>query len=262
MAAESIINLRKPGFPKIGKSENGATTTIEYIGATATLTAAVPSISTAWGDYLGTVKSTSIAPVENSKTSGISVLTVETELPIDNETIETGTLRSISYEIRWVTVSRSLLEHPQFAIGQGGANALTDEDIAAIELWKSPENGLQNKKNFLIPSDDEYDPSEPLSTNARLFARGLQLGQETWEDKAPVVAKISEYVGGPPPETDAGAKNTPTGFPNLPSGYEWRKETADSTRAGGETRWNLTEEWVGAKKILSDKNAIYWSAPT
>ena len=257
MASELIIDHKKPGFPQTGKSENSTITTIEYIGLSSAIDSALPEVGDTWGDYPGRVKSVRFNPTENALYTDA---TVSMEATIDNETIETGTLRSISFEIRWVNVERSMFEHPQFS--EGGSSALSDSDIWDIEHWRLPENKKENRVAFeYLPEGGGDFSVVTLSTNAKLFAVGINLGQETWTDKAPVATKISEYVNGPPPETDAGNKQAPVGVPNVPSGYEWRKETADSTRAGGEFRWNLTEEWLGAKKVLVDKNEIYWGAP-
>jgi len=255
MAAESIINLKRPEFPKIEENENGTVTRIEYIGDTATIAAAKPAVGATWGDYVGQVKSSIIEPTENT---GISVLAVTVDNTKDNAEPSTGELKSVSYEIRWVSVERDMLEHPQFAIGEGGENALTTGDIYDIEMWKAPENTRALRDEYKY-NEGGYHVS--LSANAKLFCRGIELGQETFDDKAPTAIKISEYVNGPPPETTAGIKEDPAGFPNLPEGFEWRKETADSTRAGGATKWNLTEEWNGAKKVLHDRLHIYWEPP-
>ena len=257
MAVESIINLKKPEYPKKEYNETGVQTRIEYIGDTTTLEAALPSVGAVWGDYVGQVKTAGIEPTENV---GVSVLMISLENTTDNTDVEPGELVSISYEIRWVTVERSMYEHPQFAIGEGGANALTSLDLVDIGGWKNQDP----EKHAVLKSEYKYirdGYEETLTGNAKLFARGIELGQETFEDKAPIAIKISEYVNGPPPETTAGLKEDPVGIPNIPSGFEWRKETADSTRAGGALKWNLTEEWVGAKKILHDRETIYWAAP-
>lgn len=257
MAAESIINLKRPEYPKKEYTETGIVTRIEYIGDTATLEAAIPNIGATWGDYVGQVQSATIEPTENVN---FSVLMITVDKATDNADIEPGELVAVSYEIRWVTVDRSMFEHPQFAINEGGLNALTKADIIDITAWRD-----QDPERFAdLKEDYKYlrmGFEKTLSANAKLFARGIELGQETYEDKAPIAIKISEYVNGPPPETTAGLKEEPDGVPNIPSGFEWRKETADSTRAGGALKWNLTEEWVGAKKILTDREEIYWDAP-
>ena len=256
MAAETIIIYKKPEFPKVENTENGTVTRIEYIGDSAILAAALPIVGASWGDYVGQVKSVSTEPTE--KATVIEAF-VTVEQSRDNTDVEPGQLVSISYEIRWVTVDRSMLEHPQFAIGGGGANALATSEIIEIEFWRAPENTKALKELYKYNASG-YDYE--LGTNAKYFARGIELGQETYEDKAPIAVKISEYVNGPPPETTAGLKEDPVGFPNLPAGFEWRKETADSTRAGGALKWNLTEEWVGAAKVLTDRLNVYWDAPT
>lgn len=101
MAAESIIGYKKPEFPKIENTETGRVTRIEYIGDTTTLNAALPTVGSAWGDYSGQVKSSTIEPTENT---AISTAFITVELSRDNADAETGELVSISYEIRWVTV--------------------------------------------------------------------------------------------------------------------------------------------------------------
>lgn len=252
--AESISALRKPGFPKYGKNENGDTAVIEYIGSTATLQGALPDIGDTWGDFDGTVRSRNINEVEGDPDT--SELSVTVEL-ISESGEDTGTLESETYELEWVMVGRSMYEHPQFAIGLGGANELTSVDIAEIAQWeKEPSSELKSAYKF----QTEYYAGE-LSTNAKLFARGIELGQLTFEDFAPVARITSSFAGGPPPISEAGQKNDPTGFPNLPTGYEWRKSADRNVTAGKRTRWEKQEEWLGAKKVLHDKDQIFWEAP-
>jgi hypothetical protein len=251
---ESIASFRKPGFPKPVKTENGEATLIEYIGATSTLSAAVPDIGDEWGDFEGTVRSTSLVPVEGLDTT--SELTITVEL-ISESPEEPGVLESESYEIEWVAVARSMYEHPQFAINGGGANELSSVDISEIALWEAePNTTLKAAYQF----QNEYYAGT-LSASAKLFARGIELGQTVFEDFAPVARKISTYSGGPPPESEAGQKDEPAGFPRLPDGYEWRKSADRNVTAGKRTRWEKQEEWIGAKKVLHDKDQIFWEAP-
>ena len=255
MAAEPLINYKKPEYPKTEYNETGVITRIEYIGATATLDAGKPAIGDAWGEYFGTAKTVTIEPTEDVD---VSVLMVTMDSTTDNTDIEPGEKISESYEIRWVTVERNMLEHPAFAIDGEGPHKLSPQDIYDLEKWKAPENTRELREAY---SYNERGYDIVLNAPAKMFARGIELGQETFEDKAPIAIKISEYVNGPPPETNAGLKEEPDGVPNIPSGFEWRKETADSTRAGGALKWDLTEEWVGAKKVLHDRENIYWLAP-
>lgn len=252
--SDPLINYKKPEYPKREFGEAAVITRIEYIGDTETLEASLPVSGQEYGGYLGQVKSATIEPTEDV---GISVAMITMEQPIDNTETQPGELTAISYEIRWIDVERSMYEHPDF--NEGGEFFLTKGDIYDIEKWRAPENTKDLRDNFKY---DEQGYETTLSANAKMFAQGILLGLETYDDKAPVAIKISEYVGGPPPTTDAGLKEDPVGFPNLPEGFEWRKEAADSTRAAGATRWNLTEEWQGAKKVLFDRLKIYWLPPT
>jgi hypothetical protein len=253
--SDPLEEFMRPEFPKVEFNEKAVVTRIEYIGTTSTIESSLVEVGEPWGDYPGELKSATIEPTDDPE---ISVAMVTVEQIIDNEDAGEGTLVGVSYEIRWLTVERSMFEHPSFAIGGNGPNALSEFDIYCIEKWRAPENTRELYEEYKI-DDDGYELE--LNSNAKLFARGIQLGLETFEDKAPIAVKISDYVKGPPPATDAGLKETgvPPGFPNLPDGFEWRKESADAVRAAGQTRWTLTEEWLGAKKILFDRENIYWT---
>ena len=117
MPAESIINYRKPGFPDESRSKSAYSARIEYIGDYATLRAALPTIGTVWGDYDGFVSDFGIVPTENAEIGDAFVVC---SLDIDNEDAGAGELVATTFEIEWVMVERSMYEHPQFAIGQGG----------------------------------------------------------------------------------------------------------------------------------------------
>lgn len=250
---DPLINFIRPEFPKIEFTESGIVTRIEYIGLTSEIVDDLPAPGATWGDYAGQVKSSSYEPTEDPD---VTVAMVSVEQSIDNTETEPGELVAISYEIRWLTIERSMYEHPAF--NEGGEFVLSKGDIYDIEKWKAPENRKDLHDAYKY---DENGYETELSANAKMFCRGIELGLETFEDKAPTAIKISEYVNGPPPTTDAGLKEDPDNFPNLPDGFEWRKETADSTRSSGATKWNLTEEWLGAKKVLFDRLNVYWAPP-
>jgi len=253
MAAESIITLKKPGFPKISNSENGTETVIEYIGAFATLEPAEPARNSTWGDYDGRVKSTNLTPVENSTYGELTVVVEDVY-----EASTAGTAQEISTEIDWVLFQRSMLEHPVFRIGGGGRHALTIMDVVDIENWRNePDPDLKSVYKYL-GGTPEYKIEQSLSANASKFADAINLGLETYEDYAPVARKTTTYTNGPPPSTNAGTLETPTGITGLPAGYEWRKTADRSIRAGKNTKWDRDEEWTGAIKVLTTRNEIYF----
>lgn len=258
MAAESILTYKKPGFPKKSLGKSGYQTTIEYIGPTATLEPALPAIGAAWGDYTGIVETRDIEPIEGS--AGYSDLRIVVSYEFSGTETTFGEARETTFEIDWAVTMRPLSEHPKFTTG--GTYALDKQDLIDLGYWQEEQNATlkaEFKYNELAATGSG-DIAE-LSSAAKMAAAGILLGQEYWEDYAPVARKNTTYVNGPPTTSTAGLKDTPTGFPNLPTGYEWRKSADRSMRAGGQNRWERTEEWTASPKVLVDKSNIYWSAP-
>lgn len=262
MADESIILLRRPGYPKTSATANGTTTEIEYVGDYSTLYSAA-TIGEAWGEYEGYVTAATIEPIEKTDHG---ILTVSMERKFDASEYpegDTGTLTETNYEIDWVDVQRSLYEHPVFRVGGGGTYALTNEDVANLKNWEKMPDPTYKKDYIFALNPDKWQGSSEgtatLSTNAQALAKGLEQGIEYWVDKAPVARRNETYVNGPPPETSAGAKeDLPEGFPNPPTTYEWLRSADRSSKRGDSNKWNRDSEWIGAKKVLIDKSAIYY----
>jgi hypothetical protein len=248
----------KPDFPKITQGDNGTTTELEYIGEASEIEG-IAIVGASASPYAGIIKTVVSEVVE---VSGLVNLRVTCEELFEAEEDTPGELREISYEIEWVKIGRPMLEHPQFRLGGGGDNGLEVSDVVNIEKWRNEKDeALKADFRFATDAPGYEETGQELSTNAKLFAVGILMGVEEWEDFAPVARKISRYVNGPPATTEAGEKDDPTGFPNLPEGYEWRKSADRSIRAGGQRKWDKTEEWEGAETVLVDKNQVYWSAP-
>jgi len=260
MAAESILSFRRPGFPRTTNNETAFTTTVEYVGPLTTLQAARPVSNAVWGDYSGRVKTTDLEPIEGTD-KAIMVVILDFRYQANDGGGAPGTASEVTLEVEWVMFQRSLYEHPKFAIGQGGSFALTSADIAAIEKWENEDNA-EEKALYKYKNQEGDDTYETLSANAKMFARGIELGQESWEDYSPVVRKTTTFLGGPPGTSAAGQKNNPPSFDGGPAGYEWRKSADRGIKAGGQTRWERQEEWLGAKKVLTDKDDIFWTAPS
>jgi hypothetical protein len=107
-----------------------------------------------------------------------------------------------------------------------------------------------------FPSPESLEP-EYLSANAEKFAKGIELGIETYEDYAPVVRRSTIYANGIPSNSTAGQKEDAPEVEGKPEGYEWRKQ-ADRAIQNGQTRWDKSEEWIGAIKVLVDKDEIFF----
>lgn len=254
MAAESILTYKKLGFPKTDNSERSYRTVIEYVGPNSTLAAAEPATNATWGDYDGKVTSTTLSPIEGTAQAELTVV-CEYFYEAGGEGTGAGTASEIAYEVEWVMFQRPMLEHPQFS--PGGSSALSVTDIAAIEKWKN-EDDVTKRAAYEYKEKSTDTTYQTLSDAATYYAKGLQLGQESYEDYAPVVRKTTTYLNGLPPTSDVGQKNNPPSFTGGPQGYQWRKSADRAIRAQGQTKWERVEEWTGAKKILSDKNSLYW----
>lgn len=253
MAAESILTYKKPGFPKTTNSEKSYQTTIEYVGPLSTLAAAEPAANTVWGDYDGLVSGSNLSPIDGTDQAE---LTVTTEYNYDGASGDAGTSREVAYEVEWVMFQRSMLEHPEFRPGGGGAYMLTDRDVIDIEYWKNDDD--PGRRELFLYRNPSNDVTETLSDNATNFCKGLNMGIENYEDYSPIVRRTTTYVAGLPGDSDAGEKDEPPNFSGIPTGYEWRKSADRAVRAGGQTRWEKVEEWTGAKKVLVDNKHIYF----
>ena len=257
MASESIIALKRPGFPTYSINETSYTTTIEYVGLYATLEAASPAKSTAWGDYSGLVATANIEPTPGTS---YGILLVVCERKFDTSGGGTGTKLSnqTTYEIDWNDLHRSLLEHPQFRTDGNGQYKLTATDLAQIESWKKMDRADYKAEYFYYTTTPEAGITATLSDNAKMFAKGILLGIEYYVDKVPVARRSDTWVLGPPPSGVAGLKETPVGFPNLPQGYEWIRDADRALRAGGQDKWTNETSWLGSDKVQVDsKNILY-----
>jgi hypothetical protein len=259
----------RPGFPRPSSTDGGERVEIQYVGLASVLKDTVaeagdrPVAGQAWGDYPGAVTVSEYEPLAGTDPEyGIVTIICELNYGGDSETI--GTERETTYEIEWVNISRSLFEHPEFRNGGGGTYELDDQSLAEIRAWQD-EPDTEQKALYKFWQRDKYgNPTGTLivltDPSAKKFAQYLSIGVENYDDYAPVARKSTTFTGGPPGDSEAGSMETPTGFPNLPVGWEWLKTADRALRAGGQTRWVRTEEWTGAKKVLVDNSALYFGA--
>ncbi len=254
MAESTILQYKKPGFPKEEITEKEYSTRIEYIGPQDDLEAASAGLGESWGSYPGVISTANIDSVEGSTYATLTVVvTQKTDLASDSTV---GEKERETYEIEWVSINRPLAEHPEFY------NILTAQDLTDIDFWKNEQDPTLKavyKYDARIVSEGISDETT-LDALAQKYAKGVLLQSEEWEDFSPVVRKTSFYVNGPPPDSSAGQKEDPIGIPNVPTGYEWRKSADRSLNTEGQNRWQKIEEWTGAKKVLIDKDEIFWTA--
>jgi len=252
MPSESISALLRPGFPKESNDGKSNRTQLEYVGIETDLRAAVDGkMNAVWGSYAGIVIDVAVEPIENTV---YAIMSITCELKLDQTFELSGTKQETTYEIDWVDVSKPLKEHREFA--EGGAFELTDEDRIQIGFWENEQDPATKAVFGFTPPGG--GSSEGLTPNATKYAQGLLLGIEYFTFKAPVARQSETWVNGPPPTSTAGIKEDPTGFPNLPTGYEWLKSADRSIRAGGQFRWDRSQEWIGAAKVLVDAEGIFY----
>lgn len=261
MAHESIYSLRRPGFPKETIDDTSYRTNIEYVGIYTDLRAAGVQVGNLWGEYPGRVSVANLEPIEGTD-RGILVVTVEAkagsaDYPLNAE----GDLQETFEELDWVDVQRSLYEHPKFAVGGGGDYELTEDDVVNLKKWENePSTVLKKAFKFSEISASGGTSEAELSDNAKMLAKGILRGIEYWPDKAPVLRRTQRYKNGPGPSSNAGQKDDPDGFTGLkPAGYEWINNTDRCTHRGGQKTFDREREWTGAKKVLIDRDEIFWS---
>lgn len=252
MAESSILQYKKPGFPVEEITEKEYSTRIEYVGPQEDLESASAGLGEPWGSYPGVIATANIMPIEGSAYATLYVVvTKKTDLASDSTT---GEKERETYEIEWVAINRPLAEHPKFY------DQLSDQSLIDIDFWRNGEDPeLKKEWKYRKEIIDGSLYTFELDDLSKLYAKGLLLNQNEWEDFSPVVRKTSFYVNGPPPSSEAGQKQDPIGIPNVPTGYEWRKSADRSLNAEGQNRWQKIEEWTGAKKVMSDKDEIFWT---
>jgi len=260
MAAEPILSSKRPGFPKEGASAVGRETIIEYVGDESTLRTNSPAVGATWGDYGGRVDAVDIDPIEGTVKG---ILTVRMLLRFGEANYPSGTTgneQQTIHEIDWVDVQNSIFQHKVFRTG--GTYALDDDDLIQIRRWEEmPDTALRADWKFYV--DDTNTDTGTLSANAQACAKGILLGIEYYNEKAPVLRKSTFYLNGPPPQSGGGVKESPGSFPQISglTGYEWLRSADRSLQTGTEKEWRRDQEWLGARKILIDAENIYWMPP-
>lgn len=250
-----LETMRRPGFPEETKDENSYRAVIEYIGDAAAIAAAGVTEGMLWPPYPGRITSARAHPIEGTSKAILTVI-VELKAGSDDAPMQdTGDLMETHEEKDWVSVSRSLYQHPEFIVGGAGTYALTDQDVVDIKAWEN-EQDANLKALFQIQFEGGF---RELSDNAIKFAQGLNLGVENWTDRAPLLRKTMTYKNGKGPADNAGQKESPDVSASLiPDGYEWIRETDRTVKRGGQQTYVREIEWIGAKKVLIDRDQIFW----
>lgn len=157
---------------------------------------------------------------------------------------------------RWEKLEKPLLTHPRYQTG--GADALTNEDLAQIEAWKQePDASLKAVFKF----KREGLPLITLSANAQKAAAKMLRSTESWRFSYPVVTMVSLVKTRPLAKTSVNRTyDAPPGFPSgtfpiySPRGkrLKWVGCDDDATRQGRSGDWTQTVSFEGVEDVDTD----------
>lgn len=199
--------------------------------------------------------------------SGFDLLEVSTirNLPSTNSKIGINvkaTEKESRYQLRWLPQSLPLQKHPNFQ-----PPTLTGGDLATFRKhilgWERELDPEKQANYQYSPRDSNGDVlgavvTIPSGSAAYKYVTLRLLGHENYVVFAPTWSKVGIYEGTePPPFTNIGQKETLSGKPTPPTGWEWVKTDDSSERQGAAPRWTRTETWTGAKKVDYDLDEIF-----
>lgn len=144
-------------------------------------------------------------------------------------------VREPTFEIEWVSLEKPLLTAPFFA-------DLTDGDKDAIAEWESAASAADRATALAALSG---------RTLALQYIDKRLKGVDAYFIPAPCARRTS-YTSARPSSTRCGKRETPSGFPGLPPGYDWLKTSDRAFRVGKWGLWERIEEWTGADEWDQD----------
>lgn len=242
----------KRGFPILTTDKTGDSYEYQYRGLASVLDPLKPSVFATVGGY----------PVQSVKRIILDDptwidLVVTTYAPFVMTTVEQTDDQYPFNEIDQVQIEKPLRQHPDF-IG------FSADDWKAVTAWDAEIDTVARAAFEYYDRDSSGEvtagPTALTGTSSSgqvAYATLRLLGVESFLDFAPVVRKTSRYNGNiPPSSADAGQKTSAPSY--APSGYEWLK-TADRVSKAGLNAgfWLRQEEWMGARKILLDKDELF-----
>lgn len=150
-------------------------------------------------------------------------------------------------EVSWTQSQVPLERHPRYQVG--GAQALSKDDLAAIQQWKT--SMLYSDDATVYPYMDSAGKQQTLaSAAAKDFAVKYLRGNESYLVFCPIAKRttcnyITLTVG-----SNLGSFSSSVPFTGCPAGYKWLKVGDTATFQGG--LWTRVEEWQGFETLDSD----------
>lgn len=225
----------QPTSPKWKFSASGTTVQRVFVGPYQKCLDTRPKIGQTMSDLAGDIFVDDVEVIKGKGKSGTMTVNLATRVPADASSSEP--FQPI-FEFDWVVIDKRLEQAPIFQ--EGGSKALNSTDLDKIEEWKS--------KTKATDRDAAYSA---CSANAKYFINKLKRGQESYRVFAPVAKKRSKSYT-QPNATACGIKQNPQGFPGIPSGYVWVKDSDRVSRTGYRGTWDREESWIGADSVDED----------
>ncbi len=162
---------------------------------------------------------------------GTGTMTVTmTPAPIQDYTFDTNAV----FEVEWIEVQKKLETHPRYL--DGGAKALNDADLDAIEEWKNAASASLRTAAYA-----KLTSNSGVSGNATDFVDKLKHGTDSFVIYSPLCRVTTKHAS-KPDVSECGLRNDPPSGCKV-NGYIYLK-TAD--RATRDRTWTRVQEWTGA----------------
>lgn len=244
----ALLDYLRPNYPTVRTDSAGRHKTYVMRGPADTLNALYVGVGSVFDS--GRVETTDITPVDMA--NGIIDYTITTVVSFTHTTETVTDDQYPYYEVDQVQIEKNLRQHPEFI-------SFSSSDWAAIEAWEAEvDQTLKAAYKYYARNADGKKTGDvlTLSTQECRFAYLRLRGVESYPDYSPVVRKTSKYIGTTAPDSsEIGQKTTTPTY--APSGYEWRKSADRINKQGRGIEWIRQEEWIGAVKVLVDKDDIF-----
>jgi hypothetical protein len=252
----ALLDFLRPDYPTFETDTSGTRATWAVRGLAATINPLLPNIGDilAYGGFNYIIEKVSAGPLATSTYADYLIMGYYSPAKTEEEVTDE---QYPQFSIDYVQVEKALKQHPEFA-------AFTADDWVAVTTWdEETDSAAKADLQYYARDKDGKAIGSAIAltgtaTTGQIGYATLRLkGVESFLDFAPEVTYTSKYFSTTPPSAaDAGQKVTAPSY--APSGYEWLKIMDRVTKTGTRSlAWIREEKWLGARKVLLDKDEIF-----